>query len=500
MASFVLLLLSYHTNSEELKSNQCTYKAAVYEHSPVTGETPQKTLMKNLDVYLSQIHQAASEGADIIVFPEYGLVGIPENYGASSREGLAKFGTTVPDPLTESYNFCLNPGENALLNTLSCAAMNNSITVVANMVEIRSCDSTDKDAECPDDGFWLYNTDVVIDEDGKLLRRSRKRHPYDEPYINPRPLSDPLPVFETKFGRFAVIICFDLLFPDTSMKVLEREGIDNVVFSTAWPDYLPFSAATQIHPGWALRTGVNLLSANIHYGTHAVYSAFSGSGIYSGLRGPLGHTYNHVIGKGKLVVSELPCKPQKLDSSLAFPQKITTHVEDDHLQAQSTPEEGTLPTASVEVKKLTREGLDLSVVPLLKSSDTVTVCDNSLCCTFEYTVKSGMKSELYALIAADGVFSRQSESMRFQLCVMSKCAGTNYTSCVEPVFNAYTSFEHFKLSGNFSTNFIVPSVLSNGALVTPLDQWGYSAKPAMLYSNHGVKGGVHSAGLFGYFY
>lgn len=59
-----------------------------------------------------------------------------------------------------------------VLERLSCMARNNSIYVVANIGDKKSCNSSDP--SCPSDGRYQYNTDVVFDSEGKLVARYHK--------------------------------------------------------------------------------------------------------------------------------------------------------------------------------------------------------------------------------------------------------------------------------------------------------------------------------------
>lgn len=49
----------------------------------------------------------------------------------------------------------------------------NKIYLVANMGDIKPCNTTDEvsDIPCPPDGHFQYNTDVVFDPTGRLIAR-----------------------------------------------------------------------------------------------------------------------------------------------------------------------------------------------------------------------------------------------------------------------------------------------------------------------------------------
>ena len=71
------------------------------------------------------------------------------------------------------------------------------------------------------DGEKLYNTCFVFDPAGRRIARHRKAHLFDvsidggQKYKESRTFSagEELCVFDTPFGRFGVIVCFDIRFP-----------------------------------------------------------------------------------------------------------------------------------------------------------------------------------------------------------------------------------------------------------------------------------------------
>ncbi len=86
-----------------------------------------------------------------------------------------------------------------------------------------------------DDNFY-YNTAVVIDADGSYLGRYRKTHiPYGKTYREKyyfKPGNTGFPVFETKFARIGVYICYDRHFPEGA-RALGKNGADIVFIPSA---------------------------------------------------------------------------------------------------------------------------------------------------------------------------------------------------------------------------------------------------------------------------
>lgn len=87
--------------------------------------------------------------------------------------------------------------------------------------------------ETPQPGVY-YNTAVVIDADGKVLGKYRKNHiPHCAPgfwekfYFKPGNLG--YPVFQTKYAKIGVYICYDRHFPDGA-RILGLNGAE-IVFN-----------------------------------------------------------------------------------------------------------------------------------------------------------------------------------------------------------------------------------------------------------------------------
>lgn len=84
----------------------------------------------------------------------------------------------------------------------------------------------------------VYNTALVLDRQGRLVGKYRKRFPFwgfpEDPPAPTRPGGSagcqPPPVFDTDFGRVAVLICFDVNFTELWMHLAARGA--RIVF---WP-------------------------------------------------------------------------------------------------------------------------------------------------------------------------------------------------------------------------------------------------------------------------
>ena len=231
------------------------YRGAVA--SMMWASTYNETLAK----YDQMSSRAALAGAQIIVFPESITWDDATRRDAllSSQEVPPLF--TVPCEALDASNF-------TQVYLLSCMAKKNNIVVVSNILARLKCNGT----TCPRDGFYIYNTEVALNEEGVLIAVYHKRHDY-------RPLDRPplqIVSFNTSFGvEFGMFVCYDMCFL-TPTEELYAQGIRNFVFSTFWYNEVPLQTATLSQQGWSRWYGVNLLAANT-----ASARSRSGSGIYS---------------------------------------------------------------------------------------------------------------------------------------------------------------------------------------------------------------------------
>ncbi|MDP4207813.1 MAG: carbon-nitrogen hydrolase [Bacteroidota bacterium] len=119
-----------------------------------------------------------------------------------------------------------------------------------------------------------HNTTAVIDADGKYLGMYRKSHIPDDPgffekfYFTPGDTG--YKVFETKFAKIGVLICWDQWYPEAA-RITSLMGAELLVYPTAigWePDDKPEVKAEQyqawqtIQRSHAIANGVHVVSVN----------------------------------------------------------------------------------------------------------------------------------------------------------------------------------------------------------------------------------------------
>ena len=152
----------------------------------------------------AKIAAAAQAGAQIVCLPElYRTRYFPQHPGGE----VSSCSETIP-------------GESS--GIFSALARDLGIVIIAPVFE-----------RAPDGRF--YNTAVVIDADGSIHPLYRKVHIpqdpgfYEKGYFYP---GDTYRVYDTRFGRIAVLICFDQWFPEAA-RCVALEGAEIIFYPTA---------------------------------------------------------------------------------------------------------------------------------------------------------------------------------------------------------------------------------------------------------------------------
>ncbi|ATY12292.1 hydrolase [Amycolatopsis sp. AA4] len=147
------------------------------------------------------IAETTAGGADILVLPELATSG----YVFESAAEAADCAIAPGDPMIGEW----------------AAAVDGGSVVVCGY------------AERGPDGV-LYNSAVLFDATG-VLAQYRKTHLWDREKLFFTPGSHPPPVAETRFGRIAVMVCYDLEFPEYTRRVA-LDGADLIAVPTNWPE------------------------------------------------------------------------------------------------------------------------------------------------------------------------------------------------------------------------------------------------------------------------
>ncbi|HMU05594.1 MAG TPA: carbon-nitrogen hydrolase, partial [Saprospiraceae bacterium] len=197
----------------------------------------------NLEKAIREIKVAASKGANIVC--------------------LQELFTSLYFCDVEDYdNFALAeaiPGKTT--ETLSVVAKELNVVIIASLFEKRA------------EGLY-HNTTAVIDADGTYLGKYRKMHIPDDPafyekfYFTPGDLG--YKVFQTKFAKVGVLICWDQWYPEAS-RITALMGAEIMFYPTAigWATSQDEETNTDQYNSWqimqrshAVANGVPVVSVN----------------------------------------------------------------------------------------------------------------------------------------------------------------------------------------------------------------------------------------------
>ncbi|XP_051278426.1 biotinidase-like [Dicentrarchus labrax] len=478
-----------------------SYVAAVYEHKVIVHRVSNASraealqhIQKNLDIYEQQAAEAAKQGAQILVFPEYGLSGF-----YLDRSSVSSYLETIPDPQQENWNPCLEPGKYSnteVLQRLSCMARSNNLYLVANMGDMQPCPlKTDPTSSCPPDGRWKFNTNVVFKSDGQLLARYHKYNLYMEPYFDVPPQPEII-TFDTPFaGKFGTMICFDMLFHKPTGILLDK-GVRQLVYPTAWVNFPPVLDSVQFHRGFSLGANVTVLSSNLRFDKEHI----GGSGIYT----PFSSTYHHATEgdpeEGKLVVARVPVLDPMWRGESTATEESTSPTAATSGACQHTPDpnpeiaSSVPPSSDTFIVSLIED--PYTFVLLNKTEDDLKVCNGTFCCHLQYKRSPQAGSEeLYALAAFSGTHTIV-RTLNLQVCALVRCAGSDFTSCGQPVVKAESKID-FTLEGKFASKRVYPSVMASKNVMEEPQNLEMAADGRVTMKHSNMSGGLISASLLG---
>lgn len=162
------------------------------------------------------VNEAVAQGADFILFPELALGGLPENpmfiFNPNDAFYQHEVAEVVPDGPSTQYFVNL--------------AKEKDIYIAWGMTE-----------QDPDDFDIIYNSLVLVGPEG-FVGKYRKVHLPLTERIMMYPGDGDYPVFETRFGKVGLMICFDKAYPEVA-RSLALKGAEILLCPTAWPSIEP---------------------------------------------------------------------------------------------------------------------------------------------------------------------------------------------------------------------------------------------------------------------
>ncbi|KAI1286452.1 Pantetheinase [Halotydeus destructor] len=418
------------------------FRAAAYEHVLLDS------VDKNLRAYRWAVGVAANKGASIIVLPENGLFSPPP-----LRDDLKEYLETVP-AASRNISPCefFGDGDNdddeiddaieedddhRILRAMSCLARRYRIYIVFDMGELVPC-TNETTPNCPKDGAFMYNTQLALDPNGFLVAIYHKRNLYGELYYNtPEPEHI---TFDTPFGKMGLFICFDMLFKDPAVTLVEQYGVDTMLFSTHWYDQHPFLAAHQYQQGFAFTNQVNVIASN----RKEMRRGTTGSGIYAGQNGAVVVEHSiHTGASSKLMIANIAIDSR---SGLVCDPHVETIDLDMFIDKTDYNGYNTYPLDHFQYVKLNH------------SAANVTVCSEGMCCHLEYEIATSLSHLTnYYFIALNGShFGGNREWCEEQCAIVAYDMATGLYSTQENI-----TFEHIRVRANFSTDYVYPHVVTN---------------------------------------
>jgi predicted amidohydrolase len=156
----------------------------------------------NINKAVGMIEELASQGADIVCLPELFATGYD----------LIELKDSILDLSVEYYEI--------IKKAMSESAKKNEIYLIAPFGEIKKGKT------------GVYNSAFVFDEDGNCMGSYAKSHLWgmEKSFFEE---GNNLPVFETRFGKIGILICYDAGFPEPS-RVMCLKGAEILFYPAAW--------------------------------------------------------------------------------------------------------------------------------------------------------------------------------------------------------------------------------------------------------------------------
>ena len=164
-----------------------------------------KSVDENIQKADSLVREAADKGANVILLPEL----FERPYFCQERR-------------YEYYEYAQTVEENAAVRHFRDLAKELGIVVPVSFYE--------------KDGLVLYNSVAMVDADGGVLGVYRKTHIPDDHYYQEKfyftPGNTGFQVWDTRFGRIGVGICWDQWFPEAA-RCMALQGAELLLYPTA---------------------------------------------------------------------------------------------------------------------------------------------------------------------------------------------------------------------------------------------------------------------------
>ncbi len=157
---------------------------------------------KNVERAKEKIKEVADEGAQIVCLPEMFATGYD----------LKNLKEKIVDESLAQFEY--------IKEEMSQAAKDNGVYLIAPFGEVREVPGV------------LYNSALFFDDQGTLIGSFGKSHLWALDRLYFREGSE-YPVFDTKYGKVGILICYDAGFPEAS-RAMCLNGAEIVFYPSAW--------------------------------------------------------------------------------------------------------------------------------------------------------------------------------------------------------------------------------------------------------------------------
>ncbi|AJY75620.1 nitrilase family protein [Paenibacillus beijingensis] len=171
-------------------------KLAVVQCDPKVGVENRE---HNLKFSEATIRQAAKQGANLILFPELNVTGYVFQ---NRKEAIA-------------HSEAVNGSSVELWSSLSREL---NVYIIGSFVER--------------DGELLYDSSVLIGPNG-YIGKYRKTHLWNREKLYFSAGNTGFPVFDTEFGKIAMLICWDIWYPET-FRIMAMQGAELICTLNNW--------------------------------------------------------------------------------------------------------------------------------------------------------------------------------------------------------------------------------------------------------------------------
>ena len=204
---------------------------AVVQMHPRLGD-----LEANLKVVLERAQEAASHGANLILFPELALTGYNQELLGEKLVELAVSASDSP------------------IQQLAHASRDLKAYLVAGFIERRQIPGV------------VYNSIALCDPRSETVRTYAKSHLFSAENLHFR-AGPGLEIWQTEFGKIGPMICMDIGYPEAG-RLLGLQGAELLIAPSAWidldADIWPVHLQARALDNLAFTVGVNRIGSEGH--------------------------------------------------------------------------------------------------------------------------------------------------------------------------------------------------------------------------------------------